>query len=142
LGRGKISLSKRVKDKVKSAVKFINDFEKTASDIAIEKGYKYVVCGHIHQPALRTVVTEKGHTVYLNSGDWIENLTALEYNHKVWKIYNYNEDKLAHRLKIVDNDKASSNYKELFEELLVEFSMVQEISASYAKPLQSNRKRA
>jgi UDP-2,3-diacylglucosamine pyrophosphatase LpxH len=134
MGRGKISLSKKVKDKVKSAVKFINDFEKTASDIAIEKGYKYVVCGHIHQPAMRRIVTDDGETIYLNSGDWIENLTALEYNNKNWRIYHYHQDKVAARTKIED-DASTSNYKELFESLLVEFSMVQQASASYAKPM-------
>jgi len=36
-----------------------------------------------------------GKTTYLNSGDWVENLTALEYQFKHWKIYNYNEDKLS-----------------------------------------------
>jgi len=46
-GKSKISLSKRVKDSVKQAVKFINDFEKTAADIAISNGYDYVICGHI-----------------------------------------------------------------------------------------------
>ncbi|HSZ72243.1 MAG TPA: UDP-2,3-diacylglucosamine diphosphatase [Cytophagaceae bacterium] len=134
MGRGKISLSKRVKDKVKTAVKFINDFEKVASDIAIEKGYKYVICGHIHQPAMRRIVNDHGETIYLNSGDWIENLTALEYNNKNWKIYHYNEDKLAAKTKIED-DSSTSNYKELFESLLVEFSMVQQAQSSYAKPM-------
>ena len=80
VGREKISLSKRVKDGVKSAVKFINNFERTAADIAIENNYDYVVCGHIHQPELRTIQTDKGEVIYLNSGDWVENLTALEYN--------------------------------------------------------------
>jgi UDP-2,3-diacylglucosamine pyrophosphatase LpxH len=50
MGRGKISLSKKIKNAVKSAVKFINNFEQTAGEIAINKGYNYVVCGHIHQP--------------------------------------------------------------------------------------------
>tara|TARA_R110002124_G_scaffold72574_11_gene194220 strand:- start:2162 stop:2329 length:168 start_codon:yes stop_codon:yes gene_type:complete len=27
----------------------------------------------------------------LNSGDWVENLTALEYNKKRWKLYHYQE---------------------------------------------------
>lgn len=134
LGRGKISLSKKVKDKVKTAVKFINDFEKVASDIAIEKGYKYVVCGHIHQPAMRKIVTDDGETVYLNSGDWIENLTALEYNNKNWRIYHYHQDKIAPKTKIED-DASTSNYKELFESLLVEFNMVQQVASSYAKPM-------
>jgi len=134
MGKGKISLSKRVKDKVKTAVKFINDFEKTASDIAIEKGYKYVVCGHIHQPCMRRILTDDGETTYLNSGDWIENLTALEYNNKNWRIYHYHQDKVAAKTKI-EEDASTSNYKELFESLLVEFSMVQQASASYAKPM-------
>ena len=48
LGYGKLSLSKKIKNSVKSAVKFINNFEKTASDIAIENEYDYVICGHIY----------------------------------------------------------------------------------------------
>ena len=77
LGREKISLSKRVKDSVKSAIKFINDFEKTAADIAIENGYHYVVCGHIHHPEIKLIKTDKGEVTYLNSGDWVENLTVF-----------------------------------------------------------------
>jgi UDP-2,3-diacylglucosamine pyrophosphatase LpxH len=108
-GREKISLSKRVKDSVKSAIKFINDFEKTAADIAIENEYDYVVCGHIHQPEMRTIATDKGEVVYLNSGDWVENLTALEFNDGAWRIYRYNEDLKAQSIKLpkrlnLDND--------------------------------------
>ena len=134
MGKGKISLSKKVKDKVKTAVKFINDFEKVASDIAIEKGYKYVVCGHIHQPEMRRMVNDDGETMYLNSGDWIENLTALEYNNKTWRIYHYHQDKVAAKTKIED-DASTSDYKELFESLLVEFNMVQQVASSYSKPM-------
>ena len=54
LGKGRISLSKKVKESVKSAVKFINHFEETAAEIAIRNGFDFVVCGHIHQPANRT----------------------------------------------------------------------------------------
>ena len=89
LGHGRISLSKRIKDSVKSAVKFINDFEQVASDLAIDNGYRYVVCGHIHQPNIRTYSNVKGEVVYLNSGDWIENLTALEYQEGEWRIYRH-----------------------------------------------------
>ncbi len=38
---------------------------------------------------------KNGTTTYLNSGDWVENFTALEYQFKRWKIYNYNSDKLS-----------------------------------------------
>jgi UDP-2,3-diacylglucosamine pyrophosphatase LpxH len=95
LGREKYSLSKKIKNSVKRAVKYISDFENVVSDLAIENGYDFVVCGHIHQPKMLTKENKHGKTTYLNSGDWIENFTALEYQFKRWKIYNYNSDKLA-----------------------------------------------
>ena len=90
-GREKISLSKKVKDSVKRAVSFISNFEETATDIAIEKGFDYVICGHIHQPAMKSYSNEKGCATYLNSGDWIENLSALEYNRQEWKLQYYKD---------------------------------------------------
>lgn len=89
LGREKMSFSKRIKNSVKQAVAWIGDFEQTAAELAIEKKYNYVICGHIHQPQQRVVSTEKGSVVYLNSGDWIENLTALEFYQDAWTIYHY-----------------------------------------------------
>ncbi|MBG42717.1 MAG: UDP-2,3-diacylglucosamine hydrolase [Aequorivita sp.] len=92
-GREKYSLSKKIKNSVKSAVKFIDNFETTATDLAIENDFDYVICGHIHQPCIKKVVTAKGSCQYLNSGDWIENLTALEYNNENWVLYSYNNPK-------------------------------------------------
>ena len=86
------SLSKRIKDNVKSAVKFITNFEQICIDLAIEKKYDFVICGHIHEPKIKSVEKNKGKTTYLNSGDWIENLTALEYNCGKWKIHKYNPE--------------------------------------------------
>jgi UDP-2,3-diacylglucosamine pyrophosphatase LpxH len=120
-GKEKFSFSKKVKDGVKSAVKFINDFETTAADIGIDNGYQYVVCGHIHQPIIKDVTTEKGKITYLNSGDWIENLTALEYNYNRWSIYNYNEDELAKSIELDFNTSISKKNNELFQELVCEF---------------------
>jgi UDP-2,3-diacylglucosamine pyrophosphatase LpxH len=94
LGREKMSLSKKVKNGVKKAVSWIGDFEQTAAELAIEKDYQYVVCGHIHQPQIRTVETDKGSVIYMNSGDWIENLTSLEYNNGSWEIYQYDEKEM------------------------------------------------
>lgn len=94
-GKEKYSLSKKIKNSVKGAVKYINDFEKTAADLAIENHYDYVICGHIHQPKKEVYENRQGKTTYLNSGDWVENLTALEYSFKRWKIYHYNHDKLS-----------------------------------------------
>jgi len=93
-GRERYSLSKRIKNSVKGAVKYIQNFEKVAADLAIENGYDFVVCGHIHQPKMLVMENKNGKTTYLNSGDWVENFTALEYQFKRWKVYNYNKDKL------------------------------------------------
>ncbi|WP_234111253.1 MULTISPECIES: UDP-2,3-diacylglucosamine diphosphatase [Chryseobacterium] len=91
IGSKKISLSKKIKNSVKNAVKFIADFEEKAIELAIENKYDYVVCGHIHQPADRIVTNEKGTVHYLNSGDWIENLTYLEYQQGKWKLLYFDE---------------------------------------------------
>ncbi len=89
--REKYSLSKKIKNSVKKAVKHIQDFENVASDLAIQNGYKYVVCGHIHQPKIIRKVNNQGTCLYLNSGDWVENLTALEYHQKKWNLISYDD---------------------------------------------------
>jgi len=91
MGKEKMSFSKKVKNSVKKAVSWIADFEQTAAELAIEKKYDYVICGHIHQPQQRIIETKEGKVTYLNSGDWVENLTSLEYSNNEWKIYHYDE---------------------------------------------------
>lgn len=88
-GREKYSLSKKIKASVKNAVKYITNFEDTASELAIKNGYDYVVCGHIHHPQMREFSNKNGSTMYLNSGDWIESLSALEYNNGKWDLFMY-----------------------------------------------------
>lgn len=125
-GREQITLSKVIKDNIKQAVKYIGDFEKTAAETAARKGFHYVVCGHIHQPQKRIVSTGFGEVLYLNSGDWIENLSALEYYKGEWKIYRFTEDL---NLKHVDNQNSDTEKymadfanKELFNQMLSEFA--------------------
>ena len=91
IGKEPYSFSKKIKASVKKAVKFISDFETTATDLAIEKKYDYVICGHIHEPKIKHIENKNGATLYLNSGDWVENLTSLEYNKKRWKLYNHSD---------------------------------------------------
>ena len=92
LGKEKRSFSKMIKDSVKKAVSFVSNFETTAAEIAIKKNYSYVVCGHIHKPQMKEIVNEYGSVMYLNSGDWIENLTALEYKKQKWNLYHYKRE--------------------------------------------------
>ena len=125
LGVGKVSLSKRIKDNVKSAVKYINNFEETAASLAIQKGYDYIVCGHIHHPDIREITDNKNKKIiYLNSGDWIENLTALEYHKGKWKIYHYNKDRTFHN-DLADEEPVRTaddlDNKELFNRMVKEF---------------------
>ncbi len=91
LGREKMSFSQKIKAKFKDAVKFINQFEQTAADLAVEKEYQYVICGHIHHAEISQIAASNkpGSVLYLNSGDWVESLTALEYNGGQWTIFKY-----------------------------------------------------
>jgi|SRR5690242_2047392 len=124
--KGKLSLSKKIKNSVKSAVKFINDFEQTAADIGIFQKYDYVVCGHIHHPEIKEILNKEGAIQYLNSGDWVENLTALEYNDGVWSIYRFDEndvEKIKYEEPLQENEL---NNDELFNNLLNEFNLMKE----------------
>jgi UDP-2,3-diacylglucosamine pyrophosphatase LpxH len=90
-GQERVSISKRVMAGVNKAVSKVNDFELIAAELAIEKKYDYVICGHIHQPQKKVVETKNGKVTYLNSGDWVEHLTALEYQQNEWTIFEYKE---------------------------------------------------
>jgi len=96
LGYERYSLSRKIKNSVKQAVKYISDFENVAADLAIQQQYDYVVCGHIHQPGIRTVTNRHGSVTYMNSGDWIEHMTALEYHNGKWEIFEYEERDFEH----------------------------------------------
>ena len=67
------SISQKIKSGVKAATNYVNDFEVTALSMATKKGCHGVMCGHIHQPEDRMINGKR----YLNSGDWVENMTAI-----------------------------------------------------------------
>lgn len=121
LGRGRVSLSKKVKDSVKGIIKYVNDFEGTAADIALENKYTYVICGHIHQPKIREFSNERGDKVtYLNSGDWVENMTSLEYNGNTWRLFDYQTEYSADQKSPVSEKSLveSYSYSDLLNELI------------------------
>lgn len=72
------SISQKIKSGVKAAVNYVNDFETTALRMANKKGCDGVICGHIHQPEDRIIDGKR----YINSGDWIENMTAIVIDSK------------------------------------------------------------
>jgi UDP-2,3-diacylglucosamine pyrophosphatase LpxH len=67
------SLSQWAKYKVKNAVNFIGEFEKTLAAEASRHGLDGVICGHIHHAAAH----DKFGFTYINCGDWVESCTAV-----------------------------------------------------------------
>ena len=122
--KGKISLSKKIKNSVKSAVTFINNFEQTSADIGISNQYDYVVCGHIHHPEIRQISNEHGSITYMNSGDWIENLSTLECIDGVWSIYKFTDQDRQGMLVKDDEIEEDLNADQLFNNLVQEFNLM------------------
>ncbi len=82
------SLSQTIKAKVKSAVSFISDYETELVKVAKARRCQGVICGHIHQPAIKTIQGIE----YMNSGDWVETLSALvEDVNGNWRIIFYTD---------------------------------------------------
>ena len=82
------SLSQVIKAKVKTAVSFISDYENELVKVAKARRCSGIICGHIHQPAIKMIDGIE----YLNSGDWVESLTALvETTEGEWKIIHYQD---------------------------------------------------
>jgi UDP-2,3-diacylglucosamine pyrophosphatase LpxH len=94
IGHEKISLSKNVMQKVNDSIIKIDEFETLIAELAIQKNYDYVICGRIHQPQKRIITNRSGSVVYLNSGDWVDHLTSLEYYQNDWHIYKYEESQM------------------------------------------------
>ncbi|MEI6715386.1 MAG: UDP-2,3-diacylglucosamine diphosphatase [Verrucomicrobiota bacterium] len=76
-GKEYFSLSQAIKARVKKAVSFISNFEGHLATLARERGCIGVICGHIHTPTDKMI----GDVHYLNSGDWVESLTAIVEHH-------------------------------------------------------------
>lgn len=84
------SISQKVKQSVKASVSYISDFEDSLCSIARRKNCTGVICGHIHQADDRMI----GDVHYLNSGDWVESMTALvEDFDGNWSIMEYTKEK-------------------------------------------------
>ena len=82
------SLSQYIKGKIKKAVSFIDDYETELAKMAKAKGCDGIICGHIHKAENRMI--EGIH--YLNSGDWVETMSALAEDHEGnWQLIYYRE---------------------------------------------------
>lgn len=87
-GKEYFSLSKAIKAKVKEAVNYISRFEDCVVEMARGHKCQGFICGHIHTPDDKMI--EDIH--YLNSGDWVESLTALvEHGDGEWEVLDHKE---------------------------------------------------
>lgn len=83
------SLSQTVKLRIKQAVNYISDFEEKLTELARARHADGIICGHIHQPAIRDI----NGLIYMNSGDWVESLSALVEDHDgQWHLLYYSAD--------------------------------------------------
>ncbi len=88
-GKEYYSLSKKIKEKVKSAVSFIDRYKDQLKELAVVRDCCGIICGHIHTPADKQL--DNG-VHYLNSGDWVESLTAIvEKEPGEFELINYTE---------------------------------------------------
>jgi len=67
------SFSQKIKQRVKEAVNYVSDFEEKLIELAKANHCEGIICGHIHKPDIRLIQD----ITYMNSGDWVESLTAL-----------------------------------------------------------------
>ena len=85
-----ISPARYFKENLASAGRHIARFEEVCARMAAERGCDTVVCGHIHAANKRLYQVPQGSDVkevlYLNSGDWVESCTALEYADGQWSV--------------------------------------------------------
>jgi UDP-2,3-diacylglucosamine pyrophosphatase LpxH len=82
------SFAKWVKAKVKGAVSFVGKYEEQLQSLAHTRDCKGIICGHIHTPADKMY----GDVHYLNSGDWVESLTAVvEHLDRSFEVISYGD---------------------------------------------------
>lgn len=87
-GKPYYSFSQVIKQKVKSAVSYISDFENVLVDFARARECDGVICGHVHRPENRMI----SGIHYMNSGDWVETMSALtEDESGEWNIVYYSD---------------------------------------------------
>ena len=124
LGRKRLNFSNTIKSNVKTAVQYFANFEMKAAEVAQKNGYKYVVCGHIHTPKIESFNINGEEVIYMNSGDWLESLSSLEYADNKWSIYMHKRTEQEYK---GDNDsRIEMTNKELYKDLIAEFKILQD----------------
>ncbi len=124
MGRKRLNFSKTIKANVKTAIQYFSNFERVAAETAHKNGYKYVVCGHIHSPKIESFNVNGEQVIYMNSGDWLESLSSLEYVDNKWSIYMHTRSE--DEFKKEEGARIEMTNKELYKDLIAEFKILQD----------------
>ena len=124
MGRKRLNFSKTIKANVKTAIQYFSNFERVAAETAHKNGYKYVVCGHIHSPKIESFNVNGEEVIYMNSGDWLESLSSLEYVDNKWSIYMHTRSE--DEFKKEEGERIEMTNKELYKDLIAEFKILQD----------------
>jgi len=124
MGRKRLNFSKTIKANVKTGIQYFSNFERVAAETAHKNGYKYVVCGHIHSPKIESFNVNGEEVIYMNSGDWLESLSSLEYVDNKWSIYMHTRSE--DEFKKEEGARIEMTNKELYKDLIAEFKILQD----------------
>ena len=124
MGRKRLNFSRTIKANVKTAIQYFSNFERVAAETAHKNGYKYVVCGHIHSPKIESFNVNGEQVIYMNSGDWLESLSSLEYVDNKWSIYMHTRSE--DEFKKEEGARIEMTNKELYKDLIAEFKILQD----------------
>lgn len=108
LGLGHFSLAELLGRSEAYETRYRELFERSALELAAHRGCAYVVCGHSHRPAIRTEELRGRRVTYLNPGDWLHHLTALEFRYGRWELYQYDPDEFPRpsaRLRVAESPR-------------------------------------
>ncbi len=101
-GKPPYSFSQYIKTKVKSAVSPTSNYEKQLTELAKFKKCDGIICGHTHKPSVKVL----DDILYMNSGDWVESMTALVEDYQgEWQLVRYQESNLCHAKHIDANEQ-------------------------------------
>ena len=102
------SLAYYIKNRVGNARSAIHAFEQAAAREARSRGLDGIICGHIHQPEIRTV----DGVLYCNDGDWVESCTALvEHNSGRLELFHWGDLQQPLKCERAANDDSSTPMK-------------------------------
>ena len=116
-----IIIYKSIKKKLIKEKPKVSGFERAVGIAAINKNYQTVICGHTHVPCEKKIMNEFGHVNYINCGDWVEHLTAAEYQNGKWNLVYFNNDE---EDSSIDDDIYIPDKKEVYLSLFKELAFV------------------